>query len=166
MARQKLGAFKRIKQKRIRKLVEKKEKIEKLIAEDEAAAAPAKAAVAELAVARKEAIAAQNKSTNMAAKVPKLVSPEKAATLQHTAAVKAAVVKQLEEKVEATPVPAPKAPSDLEASLNVFDWTVLLLEAGADELKISKWYAVGGAALLAVLYFVAEKQGWVDFINF
>jgi hypothetical protein len=48
----------------------------------------------------------------------------------------------------------------------VFDWTQVLLEAAVDELKISKWYAAGGAAVLAALYFVAEKQGWLDFINF
>jgi hypothetical protein len=163
MARQKLGAFKRIKQKRNRKLVEKKKKIEKILAAEAAETAPAKEAVAELVVAQKEATAAENKAINAEAAGAKLVSPAKVQSLKRQAEAKVVVVKQLEEKVKAV---APAAPSSLEVSLSVFDWTQVLLEAAVDELKISKWYAVGGAALLAALYFVAEKQGWLDFLNF
>jgi hypothetical protein len=163
MARQKLGAFKRIKQKRNRKLVEKKKKIEKILAADAAETAPAKEAVAELVVAQKEATAAENKAINAEAAGAKLVSPAKVQSLKRQAEAKVVVVKQLEEKVKAV---APAAPSSLEVSLSVFDWTQVLLEAAVDELKISKWYAAGGAAVLAALYFVAEKQGWLDFINF
>ncbi len=110
MARQKLGAFKRIKQKRNRKLVEKKKKIEKILAADAAETAPAKEAVAELVVAQKEATAAENKAINAEAAGAKLVSPAKVQSLKRQAEAKVVVVKQLEEKVKAV---APAAPSSL-----------------------------------------------------
>ncbi len=162
MARQKLRVFARIRKKRDAKLAEKKEAAE-------VAAAPAKEAVAELVVAREEATAAENKAINAEVNSPKLVSPAKVERLKVEAEAKAVVVKQLEE--EAPPAVAraaasPVVASDLEVALTAFDWALILFSAAAEELKISKWYAIGGAALLAALYYVADKQGWLDFLNF
>jgi hypothetical protein len=166
MARKKLGAFKRIKQKRDEKLAEKKKVAEKRVDAKNAETAPAKAAVAELVVARKEATAAENKAINAEAAGAKLVSPAKVQSLKKQAEAKVAVVKQLEHEVVPTPVAAPVVVSDLETALSVFEWALILAVVGAEVLKISKWYAVGGAAVLAALFFLAEKQGWIDFINF
>ena len=153
MARQKLRVFARLRKKRDAKLAEKKEVAE-------VAAAPAKAAEAKLVVAREEAEIAENEAIKVAALGPKLVSPPKVKQLKAEAAAKVAIVNQLEETAPAA------VTSDLEVALNAFDWALILLSVGTDVLKISKWYAIGGAALLAALYYVAEKQGWLDFINF
>jgi len=174
MARQKLGAFARIKRRKADKLAEKQKAIEKAVEKAEAAATVAEAPIAEvteaLATARAEATSAENKAINAEAAGPKLVSPAKVQSLKKQAKAKAVVVEQLEEKVQVAEARPPAAvvqpPSDLEASLTMFEWSLILLAVGAETLKISKWYAVGGAAALAALYFLAEKQGWLDFLNF
>ena len=120
----------------------------------------AAAAAAELAIAREEAEVAENNAIKAAVLGPKLVSPGQGEQLKAEAAEKAAVVKQLEETVPAVVI------SDLQVALTVFDWVLILLSTVAEELKISKWYAIGGAVTLAAFYYVAEKQGWLDFINF
>ncbi len=153
MARQKLRVFARLRKKRDAKLAEKKEVAE-------VAAAPAKAAEAKLVVAREEAEIAENEAIKVVDLGPKLVSPPKVEQLKAEAAAKVAIVKQLEETAPAA------VTSDLEVALNAFDWALILLSVGTDVLKISKWYAIGGAAITAALYYVAEKQGWLDFINF
>ena len=162
MARQKLGTFARIRRKKKAKLEEKKAA---------AAAAPApKSAPApapdpvKLEAAKKEAAEAVDKTSVLASK-GNLVSPVKLQAAQAEAEEKTAVVETMEGRtaVAADPV---AAVSDLGVALNVFDWALILLSVAAEELKISKWYAIGGAAVLAALYYVAEKQGWLDFINF
>ena len=163
MARQKLGVFARLRKKRDAKLAEKKEVAE-------VAVAPIKEEAAKLVVAREEATAAENKATTTAAKGPKLVSPAKIERLKVEAEDKAKVVERLEEEEASLAVTrtaaSPVVASDLEVALTAFDWALILLSVAVEELKISKWYALGGAAVLAVLYYVAEKQGWLDFINF
>ena len=162
MARQKLGVFARLRKKRDAKLAEKKEVAE-------VAAAPIKEEAAKLVVAREEAAAAENKAISTEAKGPKLVSPTKVERLKVEAEDKAKVVERLEEEASLAvtrTAASPVVASDLEVALTAFDWALILLSVAVEELKISKWYALGGAAVLAVLYYVADKQGWLDFINF
>lgn len=172
MARQRLGAFARLRKKRDEKLAKKQKAAEKTVVAKEAAvevaAAPANEVAAELVVAREKATAAENKAINAEAAGPKLVSPAKIEKLKRAVRVSAKVVKQLEVKAEALPLPAasPVVASDPGVALTAFDWALILLSAAADELKISKWYAIGGAAVLGGLYYLADKQGWLDFINF
>ncbi len=176
MARQILGAFARLRKKRDDRLAEKQKAAEKTVVAEEATAevpaAPAKEVAAELVVAREEATAAENKAINAEAAGPKLVSPAKVQSLKHQAKAKVAAVEKLEQEappapvVVPIPVVAPTVASDLEVDLTAHDWALILLSAAADELKISKWYAMGGAAVLGGLYYLADKQGWLDFINF
>ena len=151
-----------MRKKRDARLAEKKEVAE-------AAAAPIKEAVAKLVVAREEAEVAENNAIKAAVLGPKLVSPGQGEQLKAEAEDKAMVVKRLEEEAPPAVTRAAASPvvaSDLQIALTTFDWALILLSAAAEELKISKWYALGGAAVLAVLYYVTEKQGWLDFINF
>ena len=162
MARQRLGAFARMRKKRDARLAEKKEVAE-------AAAAPIKEAVAKLVVAREEAEVAENKAINAEVNSPELVSPGKVEKLKVEAEDKAMVVKRLEEEAPPAVTRAAASPvvaSDLQVALTAFDWALIFLSVAAEELKISKWYALGGAVTLAAFYYVAEKQGWLDFINF
>ncbi len=149
---EKIGAFERIKRKRDAKLAEKKKKVAEV-------AAPVKEARKELVVAREVAAVAEKKAETAAAKGAKLVSPAKVKKLKAEAEVKVAAVKRLEK------VAPPEPPSQLSVALNVFDWALIIFAVGADLLKINKWYAVGAAALFAGLFYLADKQGWLGFLN-
>ena len=94
---------------------------------------------------------------------PKLVRSGRAKVLRIEAEEKKAVLTKME-TAAAAPVMLPV--SDVKVALNVFDHAVVALTVGTEILKISKWYAVGAAAVVAGLFFLAEKQGWLDFINF
>jgi len=98
-----------------------------------------------------------------AANAPKLVRSGRADVLKVEAEEKKVVLKKME---TAAAAPAVVPVSDVKVALNVFDHAVVALTVGTEILKISKWYAVGGAAVVAGLFFLAEKQGWLDFINF
>lgn len=97
-----------------------------------------------------------------ARKAPKLVRSGRAAELK----ANAEKVEEVLVKMEAAAVAPVVSVPDVKVALNVFDHAVVVLTVGTEILKISKWYAVGGAAAVAALYFFAEKQGWLDFINF
>jgi hypothetical protein len=97
-----------------------------------------------------------------ARKAPKLVKSGRAAELKANAEKVEEVLGKMERAAVAPVVPV----SDVKVALNVFDHAVVILTVGTEILKISKWYALGGAAAVAGLFFLAEKQGWLDFINF
>ena len=111
----------------------------------------------------RQQVAAAEQMAATATKAPKLVRSGRAEELKGEAAEKKAVLKKME-TADAAPVVLPA--SDVKVALNVFDHAVVALTVGTEILKISKWYAVGGAAVVAGLFFLAEKQGWLDFINF
>ena len=97
-----------------------------------------------------------------ARKAPKLVRSGRAAVLKADAEKVEEIFVKMEKASVAPVVPV----SDVKVALNVFDHAVVVLTVGTEILKISKWYALGGAAAVAGLFFLAEKQGWLDFINF
>jgi len=167
MARQKLGAFARLRNKRDARLAEKKKAAGEKIAVVAATTAPAKEAAAAIVVAKEAATAAQNKAINAEAAGAKLVSPAKVQSLKHQAEAKVVAVRELEAaETAAAETASSVVASDLGVALNAFDWALILFSAAADELKINRWYAIGGATVLAGLFYLAEKQGWLDFINF
>jgi hypothetical protein len=104
-----------------------------------------------------------HKMARSAFRAPKLVKSGRADVLLAEANEKEAVLVKME-AAAAAPVVVPV--SDVKVALTVFDHAVVILTVGTEILKISKWYAVGGAAAVAGLFFLAEKQGWLDFINF
>ncbi len=103
-----------------------------------------------------------HKMARSAFRAPKLVRSGRADVLKVEAEEKEAVLVKMEAAAAAPVVVVP----DVKVALNVFDQAVVVLTVGAEILKISKWYAVGGAAVVAGLYFLADKQGWLDFLNF
>jgi hypothetical protein len=111
-------------------------------------------------------VADAEKLAEGAKKAPKLVRSGRAAELKAEAVEKSEVLKKME-VVAATPAVVVSAPApQVKVALTVFDQAVVILSVGTDILKISKWYALGGAALVTGLFVLAEKQGWLDFINF
>lgn len=107
----------------------------------------------------REQVKEAHKVARSAARAPKLVRSGRAAELKSFAVEKEAVLLKME-------APSVVTVPDVKVALNVFDHAVVILTVGTEILKISKWYAVGGAAAVAGLFFLAEKQGWLDFINF
>ncbi len=167
MARQKLGAFARIRRRRDAKLAEKKRASEEaaaasLLAADAIAVPQAEVLKVQLTEAREEAVIAEEQATAAAAKPPELMSPIKVELLRETADHKIAVVMDLEKQSQ--PAPA-EAPSNLLVTLTVFEWALILGSVAVEIFNVNRWYAVGAAVVLTALYWVADKQGWLDFLN-
>ena len=170
----KMGALARIKKRRAAKLEEKRN------AALDARSVPAPAITPSVPViplvepeiieALKKQVAEHKALAENAAKSPKLVRSGRAIELAAQADEKATVLAKMEaaNAVPAAPPASVAAPpvSDIHVALSVFEQAMVVLSVGAETLKISKWYALGGAAGIAVLYFIAEKQGWLAFINF
>jgi len=170
MARRKLGFSARIRGKRDAKLAKKNEVLAKAVTLAPTHAVPVpdpKVLQEELDQARDDAMVAAKRAI-MSEKIQwKHVKSGRAAELQAEADAAAEVVNQLEKKAAEPAVVPPVSkvvPSKLEASLGMFDWSLILLSTGTEALNASKWWALGGAASLAGLYYLAEQQGWLEFI--
>jgi hypothetical protein len=171
MVRQKLGFSARIRGKRNAKLAEKEKVIAKAVTLAPTHVVPdpdPKVLQEELDQAREAADVAAKRAVISEKTQWKHVKSGRAAAWQSEAATAVEVVKQLEKKA-AEPVVVPPVskvvPSKLQASLNMFDWSLIILSTVTESLNASKWWALGGAASLAGLYYLAEQQGWLEFIT-
>jgi hypothetical protein len=155
----KLGAMARLRKRRAARLEAKRQAA--IAAAPSVPAPKPQVSPAELEGVRQQLTKAKGLAEG-ARKAPKLVRSGRAAVLK----ADADKIEEVFVKMEKASV-APVAPvSDVKVALTVFDHAVVVLTVGTEILKISKWYAVGGAAAVAALFFLAEKQGWLDFINF
>jgi hypothetical protein len=155
----KLGAMARLRKRRAARLEAKRKAA--LAAAPPTPAPEPQVSSEELENVRKQLVTAKGLAEG-ARKAPKLVRSGRAAELKANAEKVEEVFVKMEKASVAPVVPV----SDVKVALNVFDHAVVILTVGTEILKISKWYAVGGAAAVAGLFFLAEKQGWLDFINF
>jgi len=170
MARQKLGFSARIRRKRDAKLAEKNKVVAEAVTLAPTHAVPdpdLKVLQEKLDQAREAAATAADRAVMSEKLQWKLVKSGRAAELQAEADAAATLVKHLEKKA-AEPVVVPPVskvvPSNLQASLDMFDWSLIILSTGTEALNASKWWALGGAVSLAALYYLAEQQGWLEFI--
>ncbi len=154
----KIGAMARLRKRRAARLAEKRRAA--IAAAPPVPAPKPQVSPAELENVRTQLAAAKEMAAG-AKKAPKLVRSGRAAELTANAEKVEEVLVKMERAAAAPVVPV----SDVKVALNVFDQAVVVLTVGAEILKISKWYAVGGAAVVAGLFFLAEKQGWLDFLN-
>ncbi len=155
----KLGAMARLRKRRAARLEAKRQAA---IAALPPAPEPEPAVDPKMLEGVREQVKAAHKMARSAFRAPKLVRSGRADVLKAEAVEKEAVLVKMEAAAAAPVVVVP----DVKVALNVFDHAVVVLTVGTEILKISKWYAVGGAAAVAGLYFLADKQGWLDFINF
>lgn len=160
----KIGAMARVRARRKARLEEKRKAAIAAAPVQAAPAPPAPAVDPVMLEGVREQVADAKKLATNAERAPKLVRSGRAAELRVEASEKAAVLKKME-VAAAAPVVVVAPVSEVQVALNFFDQAVVVLTVGADILKISKWYALGGAALVTGLYFLAEKQGWLDFLN-
>lgn len=155
----KLGAMSRLRKRRAARLEAKRQVA---IADLPPAPEPEPLVDPKLLKGLREQVRDAHKLARNAARAPKLVRSGRADVLKVEAVEKEAVLVKMEAIAAAPVVVVP----NVKVALNVFDHAVVVLTVGTEILKISKWYAVGGAVVVAGLFFLAEKQGWLDFINF
>lgn len=162
----KIGAMARVRARRKARLEEKR-KAAIAAAPVQATPAPAAPVVDPVMLEGvRTQVADAKKLATGAERAPKLVRSGRAAELRAEASEKEAVLKKMEVAASAPVVVVAAPVSDVKVALTVFDQAVVILSVGTEILKISKWYALGGAALVTGIFILAEKQGWLDFINF
>jgi hypothetical protein len=76
------------------------------------------------------------------------------------------VVLQQIRKVEASIPVVPEVPPVEEVVLSKVEILSILLFVLLDVLHLNKWVALAIVGAGAAAFFLAEKQGWTDFINF
>jgi hypothetical protein len=69
-------------------------------------------------------------------------------------------------KVEASIPVVPEVPPVEEVVLSKVEILSILLFVLLDVLHLNKWVALAIVGAGAAAFFLAEKQGWTDFINF
>ena len=156
----KLGAMARLRKRRAARLEAKRQVA---VAALPPAPEPAPAVDPKMLEGVREQVKEAHKMARDAFRAPKLVRSGRADVLKAEAVEKEAVLVKME---AAAAAPVVVVVPDVKVALNFFDHAVIVLTVGTEILKISKWYAVGGAAVVAGLFFLAEKQGWLDFLNF
>ena len=155
----KLGAMARLRKRRAARLEAKRQAA---VAALPPAPKPEPAVDPKMLEGVREQVKEAHKMARIAFRAPKLVRSGRADVLKAEAVEKELVLVKMEAAAAAPPV---VVVPDVKVALNVFDHAVVVLTVGTEILKISKWYAVGGAAVVAGLYFLADKQGWLDFLN-